>query len=149
MEKWDRQEGEGNLWYDRFTRYRLLGARRSLLAACNAERKEVGKGTKKQTSGAWTENAAKWHWKERAEAWDEQQRSETLRILEDAALRAAQKKVDGLDSRKENIAQAVATEILDRVLGKTQKIEVAAPGGKPLTFNVVWNDGKRIPEDAT
>ena len=47
------------------------------------------------------------------------------RILQEAAEEAARLKVAGMKSRKENIAQAAATEILDRGLGKpTQKQEV-------------------------
>lgn len=44
-------------------------------------------------------------------------------VLQDAAEEAAKVKVEGLKSRKENIKQAAATEILDRNIGKpTQNI---------------------------
>lgn len=52
------------------------------------------------------------------------------RILQEAAEEAAKLKVAGMKSRKENIAQAAATEILDRGLGKpTQRQELTGAGG--------------------
>lgn len=60
-----------------------------------------------------------------------------LRHLEDAAERAAEVKVRGLDSRKESIAQATATEILDRIIGKpTQPQEHTGKDGGPIQFDV-------------
>lgn len=57
-----------------------------------------------------------------------------LRHLEDAAERAAEVKVRGLDSRKESIAQATATEILDRIIGKpTQPQEHTGRDGGPIS----------------
>ena len=57
-----------------------------------------------------------------------------LRHLEDAAERAAEVKVRGLDSRKESIAQATATEILDRIIGKpTQPQEHTGKDGGPIS----------------
>lgn len=56
-----------------------------------------------------------------------------LRHLEDAAERAAQVKVRGLDSRKEHIAQDVATEILDRIIGKpAQPLQHSGKDGNAL-----------------
>lgn len=67
-------ELEPNLWFDRFTDYRLMGAGRSLLGCVNQER--VTKGHKKSnyTPGSWREAFEEWNWDERAEAWDEQER---------------------------------------------------------------------------
>jgi hypothetical protein len=48
-----------------------------------------------------------------------------MSIISDAVIEAARLKVQGLKSRKEPIAQAVASEILDRVMGKpTQRNEI-------------------------
>lgn len=50
-------------------------------------------------------------------------------ILEEAVEKAAQVKVDGLDSKDKHIKQSAATEILDRRFGKpTQRNEVTLPG---------------------
>jgi hypothetical protein len=49
-------------------------------------------------------------------------------------------KVKGLESKKPVIAQAAATEILDRLMGKpTQSSSVTLSGG-PLTINLTWGD---------
>ena len=46
-------------------------------------------------------------------------------VLQGAVEKAAQVKVSGLESRKDNVKQGAATEILDRMLGKpTQRQEV-------------------------
>lgn len=65
-------EGEPNLWFQRFERYRLAGPNRTLLGTVNAEKAERGiQRQAKKTPGAWNRRAEEWHWKERAEAWDE------------------------------------------------------------------------------
>lgn len=68
---WERQEGEPNLWYQRFERYRLAGPTRSLLGTVNAEKAERGVQRRaRSTPGAWQRKFEKWNWKARAEAWD-------------------------------------------------------------------------------
>lgn len=60
-----------------------------------------------------------------------------LTILAGVAVRAAVTKQDGLDSEDERIKQGVATEILDRVLGRaTQRQEISGPGGEPMVLRV-------------
>ena len=64
----------------------------------------------------------------------------SLDILRRNLARAARVKVAGLDSRKEAIKQAAATEILDRFHGKpTQQSNINVSGG-PLTINLTWGD---------
>jgi hypothetical protein len=46
LQVWQQQPGEPPLWYSRFHRFLLMGARRSLLATYNAEC-SAGKGAKK------------------------------------------------------------------------------------------------------
>jgi len=59
--------------------------------------------------------------------------TQVLDILEKSATEAAQVKAKGLKSRKENIAQAAASDILDRVLGRpTQRQEHTGVGGGPI-----------------
>ena len=63
----------------------------------------------------------------------------TLGIIQANATKAAMVKAKGLDSKDEKIAQAVATEILDRNLGRpTQRTEhTGADGGSiPIQFVV-------------
>ena len=61
-------------------------------------------------------------------------------ILRRKLVKAAQTKAAGLDSRKEAIKQAAATEILDRFHGKpTQQNNVNVTGG-PLVINLTWGD---------
>lgn len=84
---WDRQPGERNLWYDRFTRYRLIGATRSLLGIYKLDLQERGrKGKKEPTRAAesWRKASAEWNWKARAEAWDEIIRQERIAAEEEA-----------------------------------------------------------------
>ena len=63
-----------------------------------------------------------------------------IMVLEDATEEAARVKVAGLQSRNENVKQGVATEILDRQLGKaTQRTETEHTG--IVGFRVL-EDGK-------
>ena len=58
------------------------------------------------------------------------------RIIQEAVEEAARIKVDGMKSRKENIAQAASTEILDRGLGKpTQRQELTGANGGAVEVN--------------
>lgn len=55
----------------------------------------------------------------------------TLGIIQANATKAAQVKVEGLDSKDEKVKQAAATEILDRNLGKAvQRSELTGADGK-------------------
>lgn len=76
MSDWQRQEGEPNLWYSRFERFRLMGPTRSLLAVY--EHYLAQKGAKRRNGGgipgAWRRAVERWRWIERAEAWDQSER---------------------------------------------------------------------------
>lgn len=86
MSEWDRQPGEPALWFGRFDRlYRPLGTERSLLAAYNAWRTEVGKGATTSVANAWLLRSKEWRWRERAEAWDAIERLERLAAEKTAA----------------------------------------------------------------
>lgn len=62
----------------------------------------------------------------------------TLGILQANATKAAMVKAAGLDSDDEKIRQDVATEILDRNLGKPkQRQEHTGEGGGPLTITYI------------
>lgn len=79
MNEWLQREGEPALWFERFTRLRLMAAsERSYDAAYRAElaaREAKGvKGNQKATapraSRHWSHNAQKWDWEARIAAWD-------------------------------------------------------------------------------
>lgn len=59
--------------------------------------------------------------------------------LQNAGTEAARVKVDGLKSRKENIRQDVATEILDRLIGKAAQ-PITGPEGGALIVNITRRD---------
>ena len=73
-EDWGRQKLESGFWYDRFTKYRLMGPKRSLLGAVNAERMKEQRGATKSVPASWYKAATRWNWKARAEAWDASER---------------------------------------------------------------------------
>ena len=63
-----------------------------------------------------------------------------MMILQDATEEAARVKVEGLKSRKENIKQDAASEILDRMIGKPViRQEVSGREGGPIIV-VNWDD---------
>ena len=74
-----------------------------------------------------------------------------LMLIQDAAEEAAMVKVEGLRSRKEHIKQATASEILDRIIGKsatktqgkrrgyTERHEHTGADGGPI-ITVQWDD---------
>ncbi len=91
---WEKEPTEPDLWFDRFTRYRLLGPARSLSAVYRKEPKPKGskrralrkgaKGREKARKvarqilpGSWRKAAKDWRWQARAEAFDEAQRQVT------------------------------------------------------------------------
>ena len=72
---WDRQRKDGKLepalWFDRFSRFRLMGASRSLLECVNCVRDEIGQNRSNNVPGSWRRASEKWQWRERAELWDQ------------------------------------------------------------------------------
>jgi hypothetical protein len=94
---YSRMDGEPLLWFNRFKRYRSLGAKRTVQAALEQERAKIKalKSTpveekpapsrvspsrkqglqpvpkpKTQVPGSWKQASIKWQWVERARAWD-------------------------------------------------------------------------------
>ena len=86
---WDRQPGEGNQWFSRFEKFRLLGPGRSILAAYTQEREEKASRSSKKlekkpqnSSEGWRKAAKEWNWVTRAEAWDEHWREQERKAYE-------------------------------------------------------------------
>lgn len=73
---WLRGKDEPTLWYDRFTIYRRLGSRRSIVATVNVERASKGQDKTDEIAGAWRINSKKYKWEERATAWDDHRRAQ-------------------------------------------------------------------------
>ncbi len=62
-----------------------------------------------------------------------------LGIVQANATKAAMVKAAGLDSNDEKIRQDVATELLDRNLGRaTQRQEITGAGGEPISPIIVY-----------
>lgn len=71
----------------------------------------------------------------------EDPKSQAMAILVNALAEAASVKVGGLRSKKEEVRQVAAEQIMDRVMGKaTQRQEVSGPDGAPIMI-VNWDDG--------
>lgn len=64
----------------------------------------------------------------------------SLDIMRRNLARAAKVKVSGLDSKKEAVKQAAATEILDRFHGRPKQQSDINVSGGPLTINLTWGD---------
>jgi hypothetical protein len=63
--------------------------------------------------------------------------AQALEIISSAVPDAAKVKIDGLKSRKDNIKQAAATEILSRAIGTpTQRVEHLGEGGGPVGVTI-------------
>src|SRR6266700_7372594 len=74
---WLRMEGEPVRWYTRFILFRVLGPKRTILAAVEQERahakapKSTQKPKKAHVPGSWKAACITWRWVERARAYDE------------------------------------------------------------------------------
>ena len=75
---------EPNLWYDRFTYFRLMGPDRSFLGLVNRWREQKGREKKNTVPGAWTIAGKRWNWIQRAEAWDAEERRKRIAVDEQA-----------------------------------------------------------------
>ncbi len=69
-----------------------------------------------------------------------------LIVLQDAAEKAALVKTKGLESRDERVKQAVATEILDRTVGKpATSLEVSGKNGEKIQVEVIYTQNSVSP----
>lgn len=146
---WERQPGEPLRWFERFTRYRLMGATRSIDRVYLQEEDQKGpKGAKKpkkseRASGAWRTFAQKWEWTERAEAWDLVE-AEAQRIKGEEQFRR------DLDQHRENCLtlsrQGLATTVrmLKLVNLKLEKLLKKAEQ-TPKDDDLEWLEVREIP----
>jgi hypothetical protein len=121
---WDRLPGEPSHWYDRFSRYRLAGPSRSLLATYQAEREKARKGaTKKAASvpSSWNRAAAAWRWAERAAAWDAYE-AELRRRAAAEGLRAEIERHRSNGAKLDQAGFAIAVRMLDLARKRLDKL---------------------------
>jgi hypothetical protein len=145
---WGRQPGEPNLWFDRFTRYREQGARRSLYAIYLAEPAKAGSKREQRDDprprggvpGSWAKQAARWRWDERAEAWDQYERDQAAVEFEKFRVELRKKE---LETSAKLIAKA--QEMLVYALAVKTTETKAGPDGRMTVTNVVkpvrWSMG--------
>ena len=113
--KYERQEGETNLWFDRFVKFCLYGSARSL-DQCFRDvvgdyRAAQGRARPREDArapGAWRKQAKLFSWWARAEAWDAEQRilamnrvADTLDLVRNNAQKAAQFQIDLMNNKIE------------------------------------------------
>ena len=129
---WERQPGEGNLWYDRFTQYRLKGSSRSLGAVYDDWRAEKGRKRTGKPATSWRRNWKKWRWEERAAAWDEHLRQE------DEA-KWLQRREERRERRWElgDKLEKKGEQMLMFPLARTERETHEGPDGKTIIYNVV------------
>ena len=103
---WEQQQGEPNMWYDRFFRFCLYGSSRTVsqcfrdtMAEQEATRKVPIHARKPRTkpSGAWWRVARKYQWWERAAAWDAYLRQRAQMVVEEALNLACQHSLEGVN----------------------------------------------------
>lgn len=147
---WDRQrdeygELERNLWYDRFTRYRLQGSSRSLLEAVNQWRDTKGRERTYNTPPSWRRAHDRWRWKERAEQWDEHERQ--LLMAEQEEARAA------MVERHVRLGMAMETVGARKIqqLGQDEGLEDVTPAEARLYIKdgvAIEREARGMPEES-
>lgn len=108
MGTWERGPDEPSLWYDRFERYRLAGAARSLLKLYNDERERKGQKRASSPPTAWREMARTWQWERRAEDWDEAERQRARAAAEQDRQQEREARLTLLRAGRSRLAQALA-----------------------------------------
>lgn len=109
--EWDRLEGEPAIWYQRFTRFRLMFPVRSIAAVYHAEHPEDTSNDverRQKVPGLWYKTSRIWRWQERAAAWDDQQTKEDeeaqKRVLK-SGLALQYKRILALQERVEDLIE--------------------------------------------
>ena len=138
-QSWERQRNEdgkleSNLWFDRFTRYRLLGASRSLLGCVNDERVTKGntKSNQNYTPGSWRRAFKIWHWAERVKVWDEFKRAEDEKMWDDR-----RRDVRAADWKASIALRERAEQMRKFPLAQIEKVEKVYPDGRVKAVTIV------------
>lgn len=143
---WERQrspdgELEPNLWFDRFTDFRLAGPERSLLGLYRQWLTDKGRERQKPPTRApqvWHDAAEKWDWRKRAEEWDAELRRQRIEEEEEARREMLKRHArqgremqnvgaGGLEALAQRVAELTAGEIRLLIVDGT-KLERQALG---------------------
>lgn len=90
---WEQPQGESAKWFERFSRYRLMGASRSLVACYREEAARLSPekpSSARSLPGSWRNAFKKWQWQERCKAWDVEQ----AKLHEDVLAAARSRQVE-------------------------------------------------------
>lgn len=134
---WNRQRDddgklESNLWYDRFTAYRLKGASRSLLGCVNEDRVTRGRKRSNYSPGSWRRAAKKWNWDKRAMAWDEYKRAEDEAQWDDRRCEIREREWSQAGTLLGRVEQ-----MLKFPLAQIDRVDRTDADGRPLAVTVV------------
>lgn len=168
--EWEQREGEPALWFERFTRLRLMNpTERSYDAAYRAERGERAskgsngnqKATAPRASRHWSHNAQKWDWETRIAAWDrhwmaleatriEAERAEQRRITRENAAKHREQMIQAMSNpllraaasfKPEEAGLAEMSKLFEAVLNQS-RLEFEP---EPIRRLDVTTDGKGLP----
>lgn len=161
---WDQLENEPDLWFERFSQFRLLGPRRSMRKVYLICRKRDGKEHVEHAAPSnWSEKARLYHWHERAAAWDRQkideQEEEAERIFGEGLalphtrvdhLKQLAKKMEDylLDKRTTRLSPHLIEQLrgtyddIAKELGqRVKETRITGPGGGPVEITTSWGRG--------
>jgi hypothetical protein len=158
---WERQPGEPDYWYARFTRFREMPANeRTLLGAYRKERLEreqrrqdanPSEFRSRSAPNAWNRAALTWDWYERCRAWDEyvvdQARQAEISTAQARAADLASKR-DALRGDEVEIAEQLlqrARRMLEYPLTRQRLVTSTDANGNAIATTIVepvkWNMG--------
>jgi hypothetical protein len=162
---WEKQPGEPDLWFDRFTQYRLLGPRRSMVKVYRMSRVREQKEYK-DVEGApayWNKHAKEWHWKERALAWDQhtlEEVAEQAEAVYNEGLALIHTRVDHLKQLGTKIERyllhpkttRLSPHLIEQYRGilddiakeqgqRVKETRLTGPGGGPVAITTSWGRG--------
>lgn len=107
MAPWDRQPNEPSAWFERFERFRLLGANRTIEAVFQQEQGDA-KGSKgKRPTRHWYEAADTYQWRWRSEAWDDAERQKERDRYEQERQKEREARLALLRAGRSRLAQAL------------------------------------------
>lgn len=167
QDPWDRLADEPWLWFDRFTKYRLMGPNRNLRKVYREDRAHrTPDNPLPDDQGAphdWTAKSKIYHWKERAEAWDlmiYEEQEEAARVemssgyslahMRVHALKALAVKLDDylLDPKNNRLSPYVLEQyrgLLDDIakeMGhRVKETRFTGANGGPIVIETQWGRG--------
>ena len=119
---WEQRPDEPNKWFDRFSRFCLLGPNRTLdavyaICARKPKSRKVAKRRGARASGvskAWREAVERWQWRERAAEWDKNERRKQQELY-DAQQHAILEKGFALQTERVSKLDQLARQLWDEL----------------------------------